>query len=111
MPIIERHTSKRGVPVTLERGFCPDSGRVPYITLRYGRGKTPGRVAYYLDNEHCAGYVELVRDRFIEDRDTLGQPIDSKRLSRMRVDAKNTVQEGTQRTYPGVETFLPSIEA
>lgn len=80
MPIIERHTSRRGVPVTLERGFCPDSGRVPYITLFYGKRQIPGRVAYYLENEHCAGYIELVRERFLRDCDTLGHPIEPKRI-------------------------------
>ena len=66
MKVIERLYSRRGVPVTVERRGCPDSERVPYITLRYGRGQKPGRVSYFLDNERCAGDIELVRDRFLE---------------------------------------------
>ena len=75
MQIIEQLQSKRGVTVTVERHYCPDSGRVPYIAVRYGAGRTRGTVSYYLENEACAGLPELVRDFFLQDRNNLGRPI------------------------------------
>lgn len=77
--VVERLVSRRGVPVTLQREYCPDSRRVPYLTLIYSTGKNKGTRVYYLENARMAGEVERVRSLFLADRDSLGHPIVSRR--------------------------------